>query len=458
MPRFPDLSSSGLSPAQGRTLARQGFASLMGKAQQGVGDVAAVLDLRQGAGAGTSDTRGGVAIMTALLAAGLIGVSALAVDVGTWEVNKSGLQGAADQAVLAAGLAARSGHLVMEREVRGFAAAHGFVHGRDGVTVVMNRGPRTGRYAGDPNAIEVIITQQQKSFLSGVVENFSAPVASAKAVIVPAETKTCVVALSTSGTGIKGDNSAAINSAGCDVYVNSTSKCNVSLSNTAKINAANVVLRTTETCISNQGEIKSSETTQTNAGEAADPYRKRMMPTPLLKCDNIPSGRRDITLTPGTYCKLDIDNGRRITLEPGVYIIDGGGAKLSNNSSIVGTNVTLVFTGSLGSSYAGPTLDNNSTITLTPPTTGETRGIALWIDKREKPQVEFSNNSSLNVTGAVYAPGSHVKWSNSGGSTSRCLQLIASTIEMSNASTFRHECTGVGVENVPSDNRYTLKE
>ena len=145
-----------------------------------VGGVAAVLDLRQGLpGAERSDTRGGVAAMTALLAVGLIGVSALAVDVGVWEVNKSGLQGAADQAVLAASLAASSGNIVMTNEAKGIAAAHGFVNGTDDVTVTLNKPPATGAYAGVATAIEVVITQQQKSFLSGVVNNFSAPVASA---------------------------------------------------------------------------------------------------------------------------------------------------------------------------------------------------------------------------------------------------------------------------------------
>src|SRR6516165_12627153 len=56
----------------------------------------------------TADRRGVTAVITAIALATLIGFCGLAVDVVMWEVNQRDLQGAADQAALAAATAFRN--------------------------------------------------------------------------------------------------------------------------------------------------------------------------------------------------------------------------------------------------------------------------------------------------------------------------------------------------------------
>lgn len=87
--------------------------------------------------------------------------------------------------------------------------------------------------------------------------------------------------------------------------------------------------------------------------------------------------------------------------------------------------------------------------------TGPTSGIAIWVDKAGQKEVDFTGNGSVKVTGAIYAPGSNIKFA--GNSASPCTQLIARTMKLSGNTTLRHDCAGYGVSDV-ADDTYTLRE
>ena len=406
-----------------------------------------------------SDERGNVAIMTAMLAVPLVGFSALAVDVGVWEVNKSAMQGAADQAALAAGLTMSVGKGAAQQEAKGVAAAHGFVHGVASVSVAVNIPPTTGSYVGNANAVEVVITQQQQGFMSGVILS-SPPVASAKAVVVPGQAATCVMALATSGVGIKGSGSSGINTENCNIYVNSTDNCGVNLSGSSKVKGYDVLLASKSVCTSGSSSVSAFNKLQFSAPAAVDPYRERTIPRPASYCEKKPDQKgKSYNLTAGTYCGLSFGGSDTVKLEPGLYIFDGGGLDLGGSATLTGSGVTLVFTSS-GSSNGGNSVSGSSSLNLTPimsgPTAGITAGIAIWLDARKGVALDFSGSSNLTVTGAVYAPASDVKWSGSGNTP--CTQLIASTITLSGSSTLRHDCDGFGVSDVGSSGGYKLKE
>lgn len=409
-------------------------------------------------GAWWSDRRGSVAVMTAMLGVALIGFSALAVDVGTWEVNKSAMQGAADDAALAAGFAMSAGTDAAQKEAKGLAAAHGFVNGTGAVSIAVNIPPATGSYAGTANAVEVVITQPQKRLLSGVLFN-SSPTASARAVVVPSQASACIMALAPTGPGIVGSGFGTIDAGSCNIYVNSPSNCDVTLSGSTTIKAYDVFLgeQSQFACTSGSASISGSDKTTLGASPAPDPYASRVIPTPSSKCTAVDTSPKTITLDPGTYCSsLVLSGNHTINLNSGVYVFDQASIVASGTSTITGTNVTLVFTSSTGSSYGGITGSGNFTLNLTPMTTGPTAGMALWFDKKGQVPFTVSGSTSLDITGAFYAPGSGVTWS--GNMNSPCTQLIANNITFSGTSGFKHNCSGLGVADVDSTGSYKLME
>ena len=415
-------------------------------------------------GAGWRDKRGSVATMAGLLGTALIGFAALAVDVSVWEVDVGTMQGAADQAALAAGLAMSAGSNVAKKEAKGVAAAHGFVETPGGVSVTPTIDPNT-------NTIEVVITQPQTTFLS-VVYLKSPPVASVRAVAAPTPTPTCILMLATTGTAITASNGAGINASSCDIYVNSGSSCDVSASGGANVTAFDIFLgeQSQAGCVTNGAQVKATDPAlgqqvQFGTQPAGDPYASRTIPKPTTPCTKMPalSGGGTASLPPGTYCSLTVSNGQVVTLSSGVYILDGGGIDASGGSRITGTNVTLVLTSS-GTTYGGVSVTNGATMTLTPTTATTTPtvsandyGIALWLDPAGKKDLTVNGGASLTITGAVYAPASAVSWAN--GGSSPCTQLVASTMSLSGGATFSHDgCSDLGVRDVASAAGYKLSE
>lgn len=416
--------------------------------------VAWAIPCRTALGAVGSDRRGNVAIMAAMLVVP-VGLTALALDVGNWEVNKSSMQGAADQAALAASVIVSVTEEGAKKEAREVAAKHGFVDGQDGVTVAPHIPPTTGAYAGKAKAIEVVITQDQTRFLGGMLSAISAPTAMVRAVVAPNTGSMCIMALATSGTGLDVSTSSRINATDCNVYVNSLTDCAANLTTSSQLIAYDIVLGSKAACTSTGSSVRASNSVQVNVLPAAkDPYASRRIPQPVSKCKDIGSALPNPP--PGTYCSLRVSSSQVVNLKDGLYVIDGGGIEATTSSRINATNVTLVATSS-GASYGGIKLSSSAALNITPMTSGPTAGIAIWLDPIGKSGIEVTTSAVLNATGAIYAPASNAVWSSS--SNSPCMQLIAYSIKMTSSAnlTSRHECAGLGVEDV-AGNGYKLRE
>ena len=386
--------------------------------------------------------------MTAALGIPLIGFAALAVDVSIWEGNVGMMQGAADQAALAAGLAMLAGKSAAQMEAKGVAAANGFVDGTGNVFVTPNVNTAT-------NAIEVVITQTQTTFLSGLSLG-SPPVASVRAVATPAPASTCILALATTGTAINSSGTGNVNAASCNIYVNSTSACGLNISGTGNITSQDIFLGGSQTqAICTPGTGRVSATQHFGAPAASDPYASRTMPPPSTPCTNLDTSKT--TFSPGTYCGgVSLSGTQPITLNAGVYIFDGGNLNVSGTSSITGNNVTLVFTSSKPNKYGTLNLTGTGSINLTAPIQGATDGMAIWIDGAGGKPLTSSGTSPLNITGAIYAPGSAVTWSGTG--SSQCTQLVALTVSLPGTASLNHNCNGVHVQDVPGATGYKLTE
>ncbi len=121
---------------------------------------------------------------------------------------------------------------------------------------------------------------------------------------------------------------------------------------------------------------------------------------------------------------------------------------MQNNGILNGTGgVTIVVNGN----YAIG-IGNNATMNLTAPSTGTFAGLVL-VDLSTTSAVTqvFSNNTTLNVTGAIYLRNQILSLENNGIATSGgCTQMIARVVQISNNAWLDSNCAGTGVKPMAS--------
>src|ERR1700751_2808214 len=118
-----------------------------------------------------ADQRGVAAVVTAIALTTLVGFCGLAVDVVMWEVNQRKLQGAADQAALAAATAFRNagetGALGDSTNAQNAAYATAIQSGYPAASVSV-AAYNNGSTCTNDGCLQVTITQQQPQFFTAL--------------------------------------------------------------------------------------------------------------------------------------------------------------------------------------------------------------------------------------------------------------------------------------------------
>ena len=396
------------------------------------------------------ERRGVIAPLVAVATPVLIGFAGLAIDAAEWEATKTGMQGAADRAALAAATASqRSGgnNTAQLTEARSIAASHGFVHGKDNVQVNIGA-PQSGNYASTAGALEVTISGRARLSFTSLFLN-TAPTVTGRAVVAPSNM--CVLALGTTGTTVSANGGGTVALVGCDLYNNSSDGRGTDQQGSGSITAQNVNL-----VGGASGNVTATGSLVTGVRPALDPYEDRAIPT-RTTCDETKyQADASKTFAPGPggifkFCKgLSTQGSGTLTFNPGIYIIEDHLDLTGGTWTLKGTNVTLVFTGNM--SGKGAIRGTNPTINLSSPSTGPTAGMGIWVDGGASGgDITFLGGSSVSVTGAIYAPNASVSLGGHAGSG--CMQLVVRKLEMKGTSDIKHECEGVGVSDVPGSFR-----
>jgi hypothetical protein len=136
------------------------------------------------------------------------------------------------------------------------------------------------------------------------------------------------------------------------------------------------------------------------------------------------------------------------TLSPGIYIISDGSFNDTGQNSVTGNGVTIILTSSTPGSDNGTfSVTGGGGLNLTAPTYGPTAGMALWADKNLPNKGDtFAGGTTSGLTGAIYLPSHDVSYAGNGSTASQCAQMIAYNIKFTGASTFNHNCNGVGTQ------------
>lgn len=416
------------------------------------------------------DEAGASAIIFGLLSMVLIGFAALGTEVGYWYFTHRNMQNAADSAAMSAVTAIANGATGdYTSEAKYAAAAYGFVDTSaplsqgpsttiaqgpssttttttmsttstpTGVTVTVNKPPKSGAYTADAQAIEVIISQPQPLFLSAAL-NFghgslfsTNPTQTVRAVATAGTNGNgCVVSLDKENIGDFLNGNSVLNIPGCDIYVNSDDNNAVTQVGNSQINARAAFVTGNVTGSHNSG-LNTTQGTYFGTAPINDPYANVAQPDPGA-CSATPNG-----LTPGTYCGGWSPNG---TLAAGVYVVNGGTFALAGNAALDGTaGVTIVLTNGATMQMTG-----NASITMNPPADGPTAGISIFQDRTAVPGSltdKIAGNGTFNVTGVIYMPTAAVTYNGNGaGGSSHCTQLIGYTVTFVGNGTFQNDCFG----------------
>jgi hypothetical protein len=378
------------------------------------------------------------------------------------------LQGAADQAALAAATAFRNagetGALGDSTTAQNAAYATAIRSGYPAASVTVAAYNNATTCTSD-GCLEVTITQQQPQYFTALF--LSSFTASASAVgtcsgcgngsydLTSTGGGACVMALDPNGSGvIKASGTPTLSLNGCNLQNNSPN------TNATIVNGGAVIegCSTTNACGS-QAFLAQPDTPSgsidvpivTSAAPAPDPYAGLTPPTPATSCisnfsqyanptipnefDNVPTG----TYCPGNINNLTINfkSGATVILEPppsgGGHNGPGLDTHGNANTILSGTGVTLYVLG-------GGNVNANTTINISAPTTGPLAGIAVWFG--DSSSVSWAGGATSSFSGAVYAPTANVTYTGGFATASTCTRLVAGSITLSGNATASFDNTG----------------
>jgi len=355
------------------------------------------------------------------------------------------MQSAADAAALGGATALATGYPPLPSlEAQAAAAAAGFVNGTASATVTVNIPPLTGPNTGNSSAVEVIVDQPQTL---GMISLFGPATydVGARAVAIAGTTgKYCALSLDPSASGaLQLNNNASVSNPNCGAAVDSSSATALILNNNAVIDGS--VLVHGGWSLANNATLASASKAE-NAPAIADPYANDALQT-IPGCTGqagSAGNNATVNLSPGHFCTgWSFSNNSTINLAPGTYYIDQQ-LSIANNSTLNGLGgVTLVINGNYAIS-----ISNNSVVNLTAESSGAYAGLAIFGGRTATPSVvqEFSNNTTINVIGAIYFPNQIIEFDNNStiGDTG-CTQVIGRIINVNNNADLDNQCANTGV-------------
>ena len=357
---------------------------------------------------------GQILVLTTVSMIALLGIMAISLDASFMFEKRNQLHAAADAAAKSAAIEVIRNPSVSQSSLEKFAdqqiIAHGFQPARLGGTasIVVNRPPLSGTFVGNTNYVEVIASESTSTFFANILGWISmTPLATAVAgagnpsacMIIEDDLTIGNTALVMNGCGVSvGDDLEGTNP---NARIVGTPTPSVGVGGTCSGTCSGMGILTT------------------NAPSVPDPL-EGLVP-PVSPDPSTCTAGVAATLNPGCYTSI----GPTVTtLNPGIYYVTGT-IQIEN---LTGTNVMIYLTG------AGHlTSNNNKQLHLTAPTSGPYTGIAIFQDPTNVSNFDAGNNFLLDVSGAIYMPGTDVDFPNAlTFSSTTCTLFIAKSLKVRN--------------------------
>jgi hypothetical protein len=188
---------------------------------------------------------------------------------------------------------------------------------------------------------------------------------------------------------------------------------------------------------------------RTGIGPVKDPYADATYPTFSSCTENNFKPKENQAISPGVYCGgISVNGGVELTLNPGIYYIDGGDVSVNGGGTLKGDGVTLVFTSKNRNGWATATINGNAVINLTPPKSGPTAGIVMFGDRNMSTSttVKLTGGSTQYFGGAIYFPAAAIEFAGGSATSASCTQIIGNTVVFTGKSDVAINCSSYPVK------------
>ena len=318
--------------------------------------------------------------------------------------------------------------------------------------------PTSGTYATDSNAVQVTLSVQKKLSFSGMFMNFTPTItATSTATVVPSG-HYCVISLEDQPvTGIDATGSTTVN-LGCGMITNSPSMSAAVATGSSSVTASPIAAVGGIPASTHWG---SGTVLQPFTLEQVDPFKNVTVPTPT-GCTAFPNNQPSDTMNssntaalsnPGGGVKCfsgDIDIKGKITLDPGIYVINQGDMSMTNTGAELNcTGCVFILTSDGAASDIGTVDLEGGKLNITPRNTGCTVGTAncydgmiFYQDRNATADntIKINGNSSSKLEGALYFPRADLEFNGTTGMNTNCMQLVSKRVTFKGNSAVNNSC------------------
>ena len=149
------------------------------------------------------------------------------------------------------------------------------------------------------------------------------------------------------------------------------------------------------------------------------------------------------TINPGDYSSINVNGSASLTMNPGVYIITGGGFAVGGSGAVTGSGVTIYNAGSSfpsnGGNFGGITLSGAGTVKLAAPTTGTYTGILVFQSRDNARAISITGSGAAGLSGTIYAPAATLSLS---GAATESLPLVVADLNLSGSASSTETADG----------------
>jgi len=389
------------------------------------------------------DEGGNVLFITTMALPVLIGAGGLATDTIQWTLWKREIQRQADSAALAGAYARAQGSSVTTAATADINR-HSFVTLSGSPTI--ENAPTSGGYAGNANAVRVVLKTQQPLPFSSMFLS-TAPMLTAEATAAAISNGNyCVISLeSTTAVGVTMQGNATVRM-GCGIATNSTATNAVVAGGSSSVYATPIAA---VGGLQSRSNYATGTTLQPHSISQPDPFSN--LPTPTVPSCNAklsvgPNSTQNVANPSGTTCYRGMDLKGTVNFAAGTYYIDGGTLSLGSQANISGSGVTFILTSnnatSNPSSIATIDVNGGATVQLTAPTSGTYAGVLIYQDRRalDSSTNNVNGNASSKLQGAVYMPSQAVSFSGDSGMDTACFQIVSRRVTFTGNNNIANNC------------------
>lgn len=310
-------------------------------------------------------------------------------------------------------------------------------------TVAVYWPPISGTYIGNNKHVEVVITRQVQTALVPAQAAFNPVRARGVAGSEPLNNGYAIMALDRGNTcdAFETSSNGDLHLTGGGILVNST--CGTAASNDQN-SAGRFTVQSPFPLDVNGGASGywASLGIPVNPGhnQIADPFAGFPKPavTGLPTCNSLAACRDGSgKQLPGVYT-VNLGGNGNLTLNPGIYILKGGGMDTGGNADVTGSGIFLYNTYSTYPAAPGATpscstinLQGNSQMVLSAQTTGTWANLLVYQDPACSVEMKIGGNGTFDGTGSIYIPSAHFRFDGN-PSTLNGSQLIARTVDIQN--------------------------